>query len=172
MISEQITKALSEQVNAEIYSAHLYLAMSSTADRMGFKGFANWLYVQFQEEMEHGLHIHQHILERGEAPSYFSIDAPNAEFDDLCAMFEKVLAHEQYVTERINHIATLAMEEKDHATYTFISWYVNEQVEEEASADEILQKLKYIKDNISMILALDTELGARVFVNPFAGAAN
>jgi len=172
MISEQMTKALSEQVNAEIYSAYLYLAMSATADRMGFKGVASWLYVQFQEEMEHGLHMHQHILERGAAPSHLPIEAPDANFDDLISLYQKVLDHERYVTERINKIATLAMQENDHATYTFITWYVNEQVEEESSADEILQKLKYIKDNIAMILALDAELGARVFVNPFAKAAN
>ena len=170
MISKNITKALSEQINAEIYSAYLYLAMSARADRIGFKGFAHWLYVQFQEEMEHGLHIHQHILERGEEPAYAAIAAPQAEFDSLEAMFEKVLEHERYVTDRINHIATLAMQEGDHATYHFITWYVNEQVEEEASADDILQKLKHIKDNVAMILALDTELNARVFVNPFTNA--
>lgn len=170
MISEKVVQALSDQVNAEIYSAYLYLAMSARADRMGFKGFAHWLYIQFQEEMEHGLHMHQYILERGEEPAHAAIEAPTAEYDNLEAMFEKVLAHEQYVTERINHIATLAMQEGDHATYHFITWYVNEQVEEEASADEILQKLKFIKGNVSMILALDSELGARVFVNPFAGA--
>lgn len=167
MISKKVTQVLNDQVNAEFYSAYLYLAMSASADRMGFKGFAHWLYIQFQEEMEHGLHIHQHILERGEGPAHAAIEAPVAEFDSLEAIFEKVLAHERYVTECINHIATLAMQESDHATYQFIMWYVNEQVEEETSADDILQKLKYIKDNVSMILALDAELGARVFVNPF-----
>lgn len=168
MLSEAITKALSDQVNAEIYSAYLYLAMSATADRMGFKGFANWLHVQFQEEMEHGLHIHAHILERGGTPTHNAIDAVSADFDSLEAMFEKVLEHERYVTSRINSIATLAMQENDHATYNFIMWYVGEQVEEEDSADQILQKLKFRKDNMSMIIALDAELGARVFVDPFA----
>lgn len=171
MISKKVTKALSDQVNAEIYSAYLYLAMSARADRMGFKGFAHWLYVQFQEEMEHGLHIHQFILERGEEPAHAAIEAVAADFENLEAMFEKVLAHEQYVTERINKIATLAMKENDHATYQFIMWYVNEQVEEESSADDILQKLKYIKDNTAMLLTLDNELGVRVFVNPFANAS-
>ncbi len=170
MISEKVTKALSAQVNAEIYSAYLYLAMSARADYLGFKGFAHWLYVQFQEEMEHGLHMHQYILERGEEPAHMSIEAPETDFDSLEILFEKVLAHERYITQRINDIATLAMQENDHATYHFIMWYVNEQVEEEASAEGILQKLKYIKDNVSMVLALDAELGARVFVNPFANA--
>lgn len=171
MISKKVAKALSDQVNAEIYSAYLYLAMSARADRMGFPGFAHWLYVQFQEEMEHGLHIHQHLLERGEEPAHDAIEAPVVAYDTLEAMFEKVLAHEQYVTERINAIATLSMQENDHATYHFITWYVNEQVEEEASADAILQKLKFVKDSVSMMLSMDAELGARVFVNPFANAA-
>lgn len=170
MIGKKITQALSEQVNAEIYSAYLYLAMSARADSLGFKGFAHWLYVQFQEEMEHGLHIHQYILERGEEPTYATIAAPVIECHSLEAMFEKVLAHEQYISERINHIATLAMQEGDHATYHFILWYVNEQVEEEATADEILHKLKYIQDNMAMVLALDAELATRVFVNPFTSS--
>lgn len=168
MISEKVSSALSDQVIAEFYSAYLYLAMSAQADRMGFKGFANWLYVQFREEMEHGLHMRGHILERGASPMHASIAAPDCEFCSLEAIFAKVLEHEIYVTERINSIATLAMQENDHATYNFIMWYVNEQVEEEATADDILQKLKHIKDNVSMTFALDAELGTRVFVNPFA----
>lgn len=172
MLSDKISKQLSNQVNAELYSAYLYLSMSAKADRMGFKGFANWLYVQFQEEMAHALHLNEHILERGAEPSYRSVDAPEAKFDSLKAMFEKVLEHEQYVTGRIGEIATLAMQENDHATYNFISWYVNEQVEEEASADEILQKLTNIKENTAMLYALDAELAGRVFNDPFASASN
>lgn len=172
MLSERLSNALSEQVNAEIYSAYLYLAMSAKADRMNFKGVANWLYVQFQEEMAHGLHINEYILERGGTPVYTAIDAPETGFENLKDMFKKVLSHEQYVTSRINKIASMAIEEHDHASYNFIGWYVNEQVEEEATADEILQKLIYINDNVAMLYALDAELGARVFVYPFAKAAN
>lgn len=171
MLREKISKSLSEQVNAEMFSAYLYLAMSAKADRMGFKGFANWLYVQFQEEMAHALNIYKHILERGCEPLYAPIEAPDSEFGNLEEMFKKVLEHEQYVTGRIGEIATLAMQENDHATYHFISWYVNEQVEEEAAADEILQKIINIKDNIAMLYALDTELAGRIFIDPFAQAA-
>lgn len=170
MLSKTVEKALSDQVNAELYSAYLYLAMSAQADKMGYKGFASWLRVQFQEETAHGLHIYDHILERGGCPKFPEIAGPESSFPSLKEMFEKVLSHEQYVTERIGNIATLAMKESDHATYQFIGWYVNEQVEEEAGADEILQKLKNINDNTAMLYALDTELAARVFVDPFAKA--
>ena len=171
MLKEKLSQALSDQVNAELYSAYLYLAMSAHSDRAGFKGFANWLDIQAQEEMAHAMHMFSHILERGATPSFQAVEAPPAEFDSLTSLFEKVLSHEQYVSQRIDKIATLAMQESDHATYGFIQWYVNEQVEEESSADEILQKLKYIGDNLSMLYTLDTELGTRVFIDPFAGTA-
>lgn len=171
MLKENLNQALSEQVNAEYYSAYLYLAMSAYCDRAGFKGFANWLFVQAQEETAHGTHLYQHILDRGAAPQFAEIQCPPAQFDGLADLFQKVLTHEQYVTERINKIASLAMAEADHATYIFMQWYVNEQVEEESSADEILQKLKFIGDNVSMLYTLDAELAARVFVDPFAAVA-
>jgi len=171
MLKQTLTDALSEQVNAEFYSAYLYLAMSAYCDRAGYKGFANWLNVQAQEEKAHATHMFDHILERNATPSFAAIPAPPADYESLTALFEKVLSHEQYVTERINRIASLALQEGDHATYGFIQWYVNEQVEEESGADLILQKLRHIGDNISMLYALDAELGARVFIDPFASAA-
>ena len=167
MLSQNLTKALSDQVNAEYYSAYLYLSMSACADQMGLKGAAHWLFAQAQEEMAHGTNMYQYILERGERPSFTEISAPQSDFADLKQIFEMVLEHEQTVTQRINAIATMAMQEHDHACYQFIMWYVNEQVEEEASASDVLSKLQMIGDNKGLLLALDTELAARVFVNPF-----
>ncbi|MCL2545985.1 MAG: ferritin [Oscillospiraceae bacterium] len=167
MISEKLRKALSEQVNAEYYSAYLYLAMSAAADQMGLKGASNWLFAQAQEEMAHGTHIYQYILERGEAPNFAAIDLPQTAFVDIREIFDRTLEHEQKVTRLINAIATLAMQESDHACYQFMMWFVNEQVEEEASASEIIDKLKLIGDNEAMLLTLDNELGTRVFVDPF-----
>jgi len=167
MIKEIVFKMLSEQVNAEYYSAYYYLSMSAYADRAGFKGVAQWLFVQAQEEMAHGTHIYQHILERGAAPSFAAIQLPPVTFESIQDVFEKVLLHEQHVTELINNIASVAMRESDHATYQFIMWYVNEQVEEEADADEILSKVRLIGNNSSMLYNLDTELGNRVFADPF-----
>ena len=167
MLSETLTKVLNDQVNAEMYSAYLYLSMSAYAEEAGLKGTAGWLYTQTREEMAHALHMYQYILDRGATPALQAIAAPDAVFTSLKDVFERVLAHEKLVTGRINNIATLAMKENDHACYQFIMWYVNEQVEEEASAADILSKLSFISDNKGLLLALDKELAARVFTNPF-----
>ena len=172
MLSEKLTKALSDQVNAEYYSAYLYLAMSAAADGMGLKGCANWLFVQAQEELAHGTHMFEYLLERGAAPTFDAIDTPPAAFADLNEIFAMVLSHEQKVTARINAIATLAMREFDHACYQFMMWYVDEQVEEESGVTELLGKLRLIGENTGLLLALDNELAARVFVNPFPAQAN
>jgi len=168
MMNESLIKILSDQVNAEYYSAYLYLAMSAQADKIGLKGIANWFFVQAQEEMAHGTRIYDYILERGEKPHFAAIEAPESDFKDPLEMFEKTLAHEQEVTRRINAIATLALKENDHACYQFIMWFVNEQVEEEASASEILDKVTMIGDNKGLLLTIDLELAGRTFVDPFA----
>jgi ferritin len=170
MIKNAVLKVLSEQVNAEYYSAYLYLTMSAQADRAGFKGFANWLFIQAQEEIAHGTHIYQHILERGATPSFAEIKVPQTVFESMEAIFEKVYLHEQHVTELINNIASIALHENDHATYQFITWYVNEQIEEEATADELLTKIKYIGNNTGLLYNLDVQLAARVFTDPFASS--
>ncbi|AEF81895.1 ferritin [Leadbettera azotonutricia] len=170
MLSEPLVKALSSQLNGEFYSAYLYLGMSAYADRAGYKGIANWLYVQAQEERAHAVHIYQHILERGASPVLPEVKAPPSTWRDITELFEKVLSHEQGVTASINNIASLAAGEKDHATYNFIMWYVNEQVEEEKNVDEILAKIKLMGSNPVLIFHLDSELATRTFVDPFAGA--
>jgi ferritin len=167
MLKERVSKVLSDQVNAEYYSAYLYLAMSAYADRIGYKGVANWLFVQAQEEMAHGTHIYRHILERGETPAFAEIKAPKTSFNGIKEVFEKVLTHERHVSELIGNIATIAMEERDHATYNFITWYVNEQVEEESSAEELVAKVNFIGDNVGLLYNLDAALAARKFVDPF-----
>jgi ferritin len=167
MLSEKISKALNDQVNAEFYSAYLYLAMSAYADTAGFKGIANWLYVQTREEMAHGVHIYEYILERGGTPVFADIKVPQTKFGSVKEIFEKVLAHERRVTELIGGIADLALKEKDHATYSFILWYVNEQVEEESSAGELAERAKRIGDNAAQLYQLDAQLAAREFHSPF-----
>ena len=167
MLSEKLVKTLSDQVNAEYYSAYLYLAMSASASGMGLKGVSTWMFAQAQEEMAHGTRIYQYILERGALPVFSAIEKPPASYDDIHDIFIKTLVHEREVTKRINAVASLAMKEADHACYQFMMWFVNEQVEEEASASDILDKLKFIGDNKGLLLGLDNELGTRVFVNPF-----
>jgi ferritin len=168
MLKTSLSNVLNEQVHAEYYSAYLYLSMSAYADRAGFKGFANWFFIQAQEEMAHGTHIYQHLLERGATPFFADIKAPQFPFKSIEEAFAKTLEHEQHVTELINNIASIALSEHDHATYQFILWYVNEQIEEEATVDELLTKIRLIGDNTSMLYNLDAELAARVFNNPFA----
>ena len=169
MLSESLANAISEQVNAEYYSAYLYHAMSAYAESASLMGAANWLWVQTREEMAHGIHMYQYILDRDEIPLYDAIEAPPAStsFSSLLDVFEAVLVHERKVTERINNIATLAMKESDHACYQFIMWYVNEQVEEESNAKNIIDRLKLIGDNTGQLLTLDGELAARAYANPF-----
>jgi len=172
MLSDNLTKALSDQVNAEYYSAYLYLSLSAAAGRLGLKGAANWLFIQSREEMAHGTHMYEYILERGATPSFAAIEQPPALSDGLKEIFEMVLSHEQKVTQRINALATLAMQEFDHASYQFMMWYVDEQVEEEAGVNEVLDKLRLIGDNKGLLLALDNEFAARVFVPPFPAKTN
>ena len=167
MLSEKLTDALNEQVNWEMYSSYLYLSMSAYAEGANMKGTANWLYVQAQEEMAHAIHMYQYILDRGSAPKLAAIDEPDASFSGLRDVFEKVYAHEQKVTARINNIATLALAENDHATYQFIMWYVNEQVEEEGNDTGILAKLDLIGDNTGQLINFDADMAARVYNNPF-----
>jgi len=167
MISEKLALALNDQINAEMYSAYLYLSMSASEERAALKGAANWLYVQAREEMAHAIHMYQYLLDRGESVVLTAIDAPPAVFDDTKDVFEKVLEHEYKVTARINNIATIAMQENDHACYQFIMWYVNEQVEEESNAQDIIDRLKLVGDNTGQLLTLDNELAVRTYVNPF-----
>ncbi|MDR2768147.1 MAG: ferritin [Treponema sp.] len=161
MISESLTKALSEQFNAEYYSAYLYEAMSAYADRAGFRGIAHWLYVQAREELEHGTKIFKYLLERGAAPEFSDIKTPPVTFGGIREVFEKVLAHERSVTARINKIADLAASEKDHAAYHFILWYVNEQVEEEADSEDVVNKVTAAGNNAGLLYQLDALMGAR-----------
>jgi len=167
MISKNLSQVLSEQVNAEYYSAYLYHTMSAFAENAGLKGFAHWLFMQAREEMAHGINIYQYILDRGGCPTFASIDLPPVSFSGIEDIFEQVLAHEEKVTALINNIATVAMKENDHACYQFILWYVNEQVEEEANASDILNKVKMIGNDKGLLISLDNELGTRVFNNPF-----
>jgi ferritin len=167
MLKETLVNALSDQVNAEYFSAYLYLSMYAEAERMGFKGIANWLRIQAKEEIAHGSNMLNHIIERGASPTFKDIKFIPIEYKNMESIFEKVLSHERYVTELINNIATLAMKENDHATYNFIMWYVNEQIEEESTAADILTKIKMIGDNSGLLYNLDTEMGTRTFVAPF-----
>lgn len=167
MMADRLAQAVVRQVNAELYSAYLYLSMSAWAESEGWKGAASWLRVQAREERTHALVLHEQLLERGAKSVMLPIAAPPGSWESPLALFEHVYAHEQDVTRSINDIATIAMEEKDHAFYQFIQMFVKEQVEEEAGASELCVRLARIGDNPAMIDALDRELATRIFTQPF-----
>jgi len=166
MLSKRMEEALNQQVNAELYSSYLYLSMSAYFESINLKGFANWMKVQAQEELLHAMKIYDFINERGGRVTLTSIDAPPTEWDSPLAAFEGVYEHECKVTGLINDLVNLALEEKDHASHIFLQWFVTEQVEEEASADEIVQRLKLMGDARGGLFMLDRELGQRAFTLP------
>jgi ferritin len=166
MISKKMEKALNEQVNAELFSAYLYLSMEAYFRSLNLNGFANWMRVQTQEEIMHAMKIYDFIDERGGRIILKAIGGPDTQWDSPLAAFEAVYKHEQKVTGLINNLVNLAIEEKDHATNTFLQWFVNEQVEEESSADQMVQQLKMMEKAPGGMFMLDRELGQRVFTPP------
>jgi ferritin len=162
MIKERVEKALNEQVNAEIYSAYLYLSMSSYFDSVNLPGFAQWMKSQATEEMVHAMKLYDYVIERGGRMLLGAIEAPPTQWDNPVAAFEATLEHERKVTALINNLVEIALDEKDHATNIFLQWFVSEQVEEEASVDSVLQKLKMIGSQGQGLFMMDRELGSRV----------
>jgi ferritin len=163
MIAKKMQEALNKQLNAELYSSYLYLSMSAYFQSVNLGGFANWMRVQGQEELAHALKFYDYVNERGGRVTLHAVEAPPFEWDSPLAAFEAVYRHEQKVTGLINELVDLALEVKDHATNNFLQWFVSEQVEEEASADEVVQKLKLVGDDASGLFMIDRELGQRVF---------
>jgi ferritin len=159
----EMEEALNKQVNAEMYSSYLYLSMSASFESISLKGFAQWMKVQAQEEMAHAMKFYSFIFERGGKPELLAIDKPPSEWKTPLQAFEAVYKHEQKVTSMINALVDMALEKKDHATKSMLNWFIDEQVEEESSANEVVQKLKLIKDHTQGLFLLDKELGVRAF---------
>ena len=168
-ISPKMEAAINKQINAEFYSAYLYLAMSCQADALRLKGVANWFNVQYQEEVAHAPGFLNYLQDRGGRVVLEAIEAPQTEWPNALAMYEHTCKHEAHVTSLINDLAALAVEEKDFAASQFLNWYVNEQVEEESAADQILGDLTLAQNDGGALLTIDRELGARVFVAPVIG---
>lgn len=171
MINEKVAKVLIEQVNKELYSAYLYLSMSAHFSDIGLLGFANWMRIQAQEEQAHAMLIYDFLIDRGEKVVLSAIDAPQSKWNNSLEVMEEVLKHEMYVTELINNIVTVAESVRDRATMSYMNWFIDEQVEEEANAQDIISKLKLIGDDKSALYLLDKDLSARVFVQPVVKAS-
>ncbi|MCX7780009.1 MAG: ferritin [Negativicutes bacterium] len=161
MISTKMQDAINDQIQAELYSAYLYLAMSTYCESQNLRGFAHWLKLQHGEETEHAEKLMDYLLERGGKVVLKAIDAPPAEFGSPLDIFAQVLAHEQHVTERIHKLYELALAEKDYAAQIFLQWFITEQVEEEATAGAILERLRMIPEKSGALLYIDKELGKR-----------
>jgi len=165
MISNRLEKELNNQMNAELYSAYLYLSMSAYLSEKNLNGFSHWMRLQFEEEQSHAMKLFQYILDRGGKISLEQIEKPKTVWKDIIDVFENVLEHEQKVTGLINELVNIAMEEKDHATVVLLQWYVSEQVEEESSVSDILDQLKLIEGKGSGLFMLDREAKIRTLNN-------
>jgi ferritin len=169
VISNKLADAVNKQINAELFSSYLYLSMAAYFAKENLPGFANWMRVQAQEEMVHVLKFYDYLLSRQAAVKLMSVDGPPSDWNGPLDVFQDAFKHEQKVTGLINGLMDLAVAERDHAMQMCLQWFINEQVEEEASADAIVQKLKLMAGAPGGIFMLDKELAARVFTPPAAG---
>lgn len=168
MLSEKMEKALNEQINAELYSSYIYLSMAAYFEAQNLLGFANWMHIQSREENMHAMKFYQFVNDRRGRVLLSAIDAPKTEWNSPLEVFQDSLRHEQKVTGLINKLVDLAISESDHATNSFLRWFLDEQVEEEANVDSVIQDLQRIGDSAQGLFLLDRELAGR---SEEAGAA-
>lgn len=155
MLKKNVLKALNDQINAEFYSAYMYLGMSAWCEDRNLPGFAAWMRKQFEEEQKHALKIFDYVLEQDQKVVLAAIDQPPATYRTLQEIWEKTYAHEQHVTALIHKLYALAEKEHDYATKGLMQWYVGEQVEEEQQASSILEQVKMVGTNSSAVFFLD-----------------
>jgi ferritin len=161
MLKDPIENALNEQIDAEFYAGYLYLSMASYFEDEGLPGFAAWMRAQAEEEKEHAMRIFDYVAERDGSVTLSGIDAPPAEWDSPSDAFQAAYEHEVEVSRMIDDLVALAREENDNATENMLQWFVEEQVEEEATAQDILDKLGHVGDDGPGLLMLDQDLGQR-----------
>lgn len=168
MLSKKLLDEINEQIKYEFYSSHLYLAMASYCYSIDLDGFANFFMVQAEEEKFHAMKFFNFVNEMDETVEIKGIDTPENDYEGILDIYEKTLSHEKFVTSRIYKLMDIAMEEREHATISFLKWFIDEQVEEEATVKGILQKLKRANGDVSLIYSIDTEMSKRVFTPPTA----
>ena len=166
MLSKKLHEAMNAQINAELWSAYLYLSMSMDAEAKGLKGVANWFYVQFQEEQDHARIFMNYILSRDAEVKLLPIEEVRTAWTSPLEMFQDTLQHEQKVTSLIDELCHIAMAEKDFATSNMLNWFVTEQVEEEDNARTIIDQLKMVEGNSVGLYMIDKELAARTYTVP------
>jgi ferritin len=161
MLNVKMQEALNRQLNAELFSAYLYLSMAACLEDKGFPGMAQWMRLQAQEEYAHGMKIYDFINERNGRVTLAAIDAPKTDWDSPLDVFEEAYMHEQKVTGLINDLVNLAITERDHAAASFLQWFINEQVEEEATVARIIDQLRLVGGNGVALYMIDQQLGQR-----------
>ncbi len=169
MMDSNLVEEFNIQINKELFSEYLYLAMKACFQEMNLQGFVNWFDVQVQEEHAHAMGMFNYLNERGHKVDLRAIEAPVVDGSTPLEIFAQVLKHEEYVTSRINEMADVADEVKDRAALKFLDWYINEQVEEEANVSGVLATLKLIGEDKNALLLLDKDLATRTFVAPVIG---
>lgn len=160
-MNDKLVKAFNQQINNELASEYYYLAMSAYCESIDLPGFAAWMMAQATEEREHAMRFYQFLLDRDAKPVFMAIDEPKGEFESILDMFEHVLKHEQFVTEKINELYKLALAEGDYASQIELQWFITEQVEEEKTAKEIIQQLRWIGDKTTALFMLDQKMAGR-----------
>lgn len=166
MLSNKLHDALNAQINAEFWSAYLYLSMSMDAEAKGMKGLANWFYIQFQEEQAHARIFMNYVLSRDAEVKLAPIAEVRTSWDSALQMFEETLAHEKKVTAMIHNLAAIAAEDKDYASSNMLVWFIDEQIEEEENARGMIQSFEAVEGNKFGLYMLDKELAARVYSVP------
>lgn len=161
MISDSLQQALNGQINEELYSAYVYAAMAAYFEETNLKGCAHWMRSQSDEELLHARKFVDYLHDRGGQVKFTSIKAPEATWESPLAAFEAAYAHECHISKCINELAIMAMEEQDHASHAFLNWFVQEQVEEEATVDEIVNQLKLVEGAPGGLFLIDRELAQR-----------
>ena len=161
MFSDKMQQALNQQVNVELQSAYQYLAMSAFFESTDLKGFAHWMHIQYEEERAHALKMYAFIHDRDGKVELLPLSAPESSWESPVAVFEAALSNERHNSAKIHELCELAMAEKDHASLAFLQWFVNEQVEEESVAQDLLAKLRMVADSNAGLFMLDQELGQR-----------
>ena len=170
-ISDAMQKAFNEQIQKEFASAYLYLSMSAYFESLSLDGFAQWMKIQAQEEVLHGMKLFDHLQERGGRVLLGEVGQPQADFDSPIAAFEVAAGHEALVTKSIHDLFALAEGERDYASQGILQWFSTEQVEEEDTANHIVERLRMIEDNKAALFMMDNELSARATAGADGGEA-
>ncbi len=166
MLSQKLHDAINAQINAELWSAYLYLSMSMDCEVKGYKGFANWFYVQFREEQDHARIFMNYLNSRDANVVLKPIEEVPTTWNSVLDMFQQTLQHERKVTSLINNLASIATADNDYASVNRLVWFIDEQVEEEESAREMIASVEAVEGNKYGMYMLDKELSSRVYNTP------